>query len=56
MRYMGGLAKKMPQTTVLMWIGSLAIIGFPFFSGYYSKESILELLILQIVIFLCMLT
>jgi NADH-quinone oxidoreductase subunit L len=25
-----------------MWIGSLAIIGFPFFSGYYSKESILE--------------
>jgi NADH-quinone oxidoreductase subunit L len=25
-----------------MWIGSLAIIGFPYFSGYYSKESILE--------------
>ena len=42
MRKMGGLFKKMPQTTILMWIGSLAIIGFPFFSGYYSKESILE--------------
>jgi NADH-quinone oxidoreductase subunit L len=42
MRNMGGLAKKMPQTTILMWIGSLAIIGFPFFSGYYSKEIILE--------------
>ena len=42
MRKMGGLSKKIPLTTVLMWIGSLAIIGFPFFSGYYSKESILE--------------
>ena len=41
MRNMGGLAKKMPITTILMWIGSLSIIGFPFFSGYYSKESIL---------------
>ena len=26
----------------MMWIGSLSIIGFPYFSGYYSKESILE--------------
>ncbi len=43
MRNMGGLAKKMPQTMILMWIGSLAIIGFPFISGYYSKESILEI-------------
>ena len=42
MRKMGGLAKKIPFTTSLMWIGSLAIIGFPFFSGYYSKESILH--------------
>ena len=41
MRKMGGLSKKMPLTTILMWIGSLAIIGFPFMSGYYSKESIL---------------
>ncbi len=42
MRKMGGLSKDMPITTILMWIGSLAIVGFPFFSGYYSKESILE--------------
>ena len=42
MRKMGGLFKKMPFTGSMMWIGSLAIIGFPFFSGYYSKESILE--------------
>ena len=42
MNKMGGLFSKMPFTGVMMWIGSLTIIGFPFFSGYYSKESILE--------------
>jgi len=42
MRKMGGLFVKIPFTGTMMWIGSLAIIGFPFFSGYYSKESILE--------------
>ena len=42
MRKMGGLFKKIPFTGSMMWIGSLAIIGFPYFSGYYSKESILE--------------
>ena len=42
MRKMGGLFSKIPFTGTMMWIGSLAIIGFPFFSGYYSKESILE--------------
>ncbi len=42
MRKMGGLFKKLPFTGTMMWIGSLAIIGFPYFSGYYSKESILE--------------
>jgi len=42
MRKMGGLFIKIPFTGTMMWIGSLAIIGFPFFSGYYSKESILE--------------
>jgi len=41
MRKMGGLFYKLPFTGIMMWIGSLAIIGFPFFSGYYSKESIL---------------
>ena len=42
MRKMGGLFSKIPFTGTMMWIGSLAIIGFPYFSGYYSKESILE--------------
>ncbi len=42
MRKMGGLYKKLPFTGLMMWTGSLAIIGFPYFSGYYSKESILE--------------
>ena len=42
MRKMGGLYKKIPFTATMMWIGSLAIIGFPYLSGYYSKESILE--------------
>ena len=42
MRKMGGLFKKIPFTASMMWIGSLAIIGFPYLSGYYSKESILE--------------
>ena len=42
MRKMGGLFTKIPFTALMMWIGSLAIIGFPYFSGYYSKESILE--------------
>ena len=41
MRKMGGLFSKIPFTATMMWIGSLAIIGFPYFSGYYSKESIL---------------
>ena len=42
MTKMGGLFKKIPFTACMMWIGSLAIIGFPYLSGYYSKESILE--------------
>ncbi|HTH94184.1 MAG TPA: NADH-quinone oxidoreductase subunit L [Rhodocyclaceae bacterium] len=42
MRYMGGLWKRMPITWVTSLIGSLALIGFPFFSGFYSKDSIIE--------------
>jgi NADH-quinone oxidoreductase subunit L len=41
MRRMGGLWKKIPITYVLMWIGSLSLSGIPFFSGYFSKDSIL---------------
>ncbi len=42
MRKMGGLWKKTKITYALMMIGTLAIIGFPFLSGYYSKDIILE--------------
>ncbi len=40
-REMGGLYKYMPITYVAMLIGSLALIGFPGFSGFFSKDSIL---------------
>src|SRR6187455_233929 len=42
MRKMGGLAKIMPVTAITCWIGSLALIGTPFFSGYYSKDLIID--------------
>ena len=41
-RYMGGLWKRMPITWITSLLGSLALIGFPFFSGFYSKDSIIE--------------
>lgn len=42
MRKMGGIWKKIPWTYGLMWIGSLALAGIPFFAGYYSKDIVLE--------------
>lgn len=42
MRKMGGIYKMIPMTYILMWIGSLALAGIPFFAGYYSKDMILE--------------
>jgi NADH-quinone oxidoreductase subunit L len=42
MRRMGGLRKYMPITYWTTVIGTLALVGFPFFSGYYSKDSIIE--------------
>lgn len=41
-RKMGGLGKLIPKTYFLMWIGSLALAGFPGFAGYYSKDLIIE--------------
>ncbi|MDE0728161.1 MAG: NADH-quinone oxidoreductase subunit L, partial [Alphaproteobacteria bacterium] len=42
MRRMGGIYKYIPQTYVMMWIGSLALAGLPIFAGFYSKDAILE--------------
>src|SRR5450755_1184066 len=42
MRNMGGVKKYMPITWITSLIGSLALIGTPFFSGFYSKDSIIE--------------
>ncbi len=42
MRKMGGIYKKIPFTYAMMWIGSLALAGLPFFAGFYSKDIILE--------------
>jgi NADH-quinone oxidoreductase subunit L len=42
MRNMGGLRRRMPVTWLVSLVGSLALIGFPFFSGFYSKDSIIE--------------
>ena len=43
---MGGLFNKIPMTYLCMLIGSIALVGLPFFSGYFSKDLILELIYL----------
>jgi NADH-quinone oxidoreductase subunit L len=42
MRQMGGLRKYMPITFATAWVGTLALMGFPGFSGYFSKDAILS--------------
>ena len=46
-RLMGGVWKKIPYTYTLMIIGTLALTGFPFLSGYYSKDAIIEFAFLK---------
>ena len=43
MRRMGGLVRLLPFTYAMMFIGSLSLMGFPFLTGFYSKDVILEL-------------
>ena len=42
MRRMGGIWRHIKVTYALMWIGSLALAGVPFFAGFYSKDIVLE--------------
>ena len=41
-RWMGGVRKYMPITWITFLLGNLALIGMPFFSGFYSKDAIIE--------------
>lgn len=43
MRKMGGLIKLLPFSYIMVFVGSLALMGFPFLTGFYSKDIILEI-------------
>lgn len=43
LRRMGGLIRMLPMSYVMILIGSLALVGWPFLSGFYSKDAILEI-------------
>nr|WRK67293.1 NADH dehydrogenase subunit 5 [Nemopistha sinica] len=51
-RYMGGLIKMMPLTCSCLNVANLALCGMPFLAGFYSKDLILELLLMSEVNFL----
>ena len=42
MRKMGGIWSKVKVTYAVMWIGTLALVGFPGFAGFFSKDAVLE--------------
>ena len=44
MRKMGGLIKLIPSTYTMILIGSLSLMAFPYLTGFYSKDLILELI------------
>jgi proton-translocating NADH-quinone oxidoreductase chain L len=50
MRRMGGLVNFLPFTYFCMFLGSLAIMGFPFLTGFYSKDLLLELAYIRFII------
>lgn len=47
---MGGLSKLLPFTYICILIGSMAIMGFPFLAGFYSKDLLLELVNVRYII------
>jgi NADH-quinone oxidoreductase subunit L len=42
MRKMGGIWRKLPVTYAVMWVGTLALVGFPGTAGFFSKDAIVE--------------
>lgn len=43
LRKMGGMIVRQPYTYTMMLVGSLALMGFPFMTGFYSKDAIIEM-------------